>query len=60
MKDLLLRARVVIRTSKIKIPGRRWTDYVKNLHLKACYFSSFSKSVNQIGVVVVAVAVVVP
>ena len=30
MKDLLLRARVVVRTSKIKIPRGRVADYVKN------------------------------
>ena len=51
MEDLLLRARVVIRTSKVKIPGRCWTDYVKNLHQKACGTCStiiFPRSVNQI------------
>ena len=36
MKDLLLRARVVVRTSKMKISCRRAADYVKKLHQKAC------------------------
>ena len=36
MKDLLLSARVVVRTSNIKIPCRRLADYVKTLHQKAC------------------------
>ena len=35
MKDLLLRLRVVIRTSNAKI-SRRLADYVKKLHQKAC------------------------
>ena len=30
MKDLLLRARVVVRTSKMKISRRHLADYVKN------------------------------
>ena len=30
MKDLLLRARVVLRTSKMRISRRRLADYVKN------------------------------
>ena len=36
MEDLLLRARVVVRTSKMKISRRRLADYVKKLHQKAC------------------------
>ena len=34
MKDLLLRARVVVRTSNMKISSRRLVDYVKTLHHK--------------------------
>ena len=34
MKDLLLRVRVVVRTSNIKISRRRLADYVKTLHKK--------------------------
>ena len=36
MKDLLLRARVVVRISKMKISRRRLPGYVKTLHHKAC------------------------
>ena len=36
MKDLLLRARVVVRTSNMKISRLRLPDYVKTLHQKAC------------------------
>ena len=36
MKELLLRARVVVRSSNMKISRRRLADYVKNLHQKAC------------------------
>mgnify|MGYP000418142541 CR=1 FL=1 len=36
MKDLLLRARAVFRTSNMKISRRRLTGYVKALHQKAC------------------------
>ena len=36
MKDLLLRAPVVVRTSNMKISRRRLADYVKTLHQKAC------------------------
>ena len=35
MKDLLLRARVVVRTSNMKISRGRLADYVKTLHQKA-------------------------
>jgi len=35
MKDLLLRARFVVRTSNMKISRRRLGDYVKTLHQKA-------------------------
>ena len=34
MKDLLLRARVVVRASNMKISRRRLADYVKTLHQK--------------------------
>ena len=34
MKDLLLRARVVVRTSNMKISRCRLADYVKTLHQK--------------------------
>ena len=34
MKDLLLRARVVVRTSNMKRSRRRLADYVKTLHKK--------------------------
>ena len=36
MKDLLLRACVVVKTSNMKISRRRLADYVKTLHQKAC------------------------
>ena len=36
MKVLLLRARIVVRTSNMKISRRRLADYVKTLHQKAC------------------------
>ena len=36
MKDLPLRAWVVVRTSKMKISRSRLADYVKTLHQKAC------------------------
>ena len=36
MKDLLLRARVVVRTSKMKISRRCLANYVKQLRRKAC------------------------
>ena len=51
MKDLLLRARVVVRTSDMKISRRRSVDYVKTLHQKACRTCStiiFLHSTNQI------------
>ena len=51
MKDLLLRARVVVRTSNMKISRRRLADYVKTLHQKACCTCSrilFLHSTNQI------------
>ena len=55
MKDLLLRARVVVRTSNMKISRRYLPDYVKTLHPKACSTNIFLHSTNQIidcGVVV--------
>ena len=36
MKDLLLRARVVVRSSNMKIPQRRLADYVIFFYQKAC------------------------
>ena len=50
-KDLLLQARVVVRTSNMKISRRRLSDYVKTLHQKACRTCStiiFLHSTNQI------------
>jgi len=50
MKDLLLRARVVVRTSNMKISRRRLADYVKTLHQKArctCSTIIFLHSINQ-------------
>ena len=50
MKDLLLRARVVFRTSKLKISRRRLADYVKKIAPKSVpleqhdYSSSFNQS----------------
>ena len=35
-KDLLVQARVVIRTSNVKISRHRLAEYVKALHQKAC------------------------
>jgi len=51
MKDLLLRARRVLKTSKVKISRRRLADYVKKLHQKACQTHTtiiFLHSTNQI------------
>ena len=51
MKDSLLRARVVFRTSNINISRRRLADYVKKLHQKVCHTCStiiFPHSTNQI------------
>ena len=51
MKDLLLWARVVVRTWKIKFSGRRLLDTAKKLHQKACRTGStifFPRSTNQI------------
>ena len=51
MKDLLLRACVVVRTSNMKISRRRLADYVQTLHQKACRTCStiiFLHSTNQI------------
>ena len=51
MKDLLLRARAVVRTSNMKISRRHLADYVKTLHQKACRMCStiiFLHSTNQI------------
>ena len=50
MKNLLLRARDVDRTSKIKIPRRRLTEYVETSQQKACRTCStiiFPRSTNQ-------------
>ena len=49
-KDFLLRARVVVRTSRLKISRRRLADYEELLYQKACvhvqhdYFSSNNQS----------------
>ena len=51
MKDLPLRARVVVRTLNMKISRRRLADFVKTLHQKACRTCStiiFPHSTNQI------------
>ena len=51
MKDLLLRAWVVVRTAKRKILRRRLADYVKTFHQKVCRTCStilFPHSTNQI------------
>ena len=51
MKDLLLRTRVVDRTSNMKISRCRLADYVKTLHQKVCGTCStiiFLHSTNQI------------
>ena len=51
MKDLLLQARVVVRTSNMKISRCRLADYVQTLHQKACCTCStiiFYHSTNQI------------
>ena len=51
MKDLLLRAPVVVRTSNMKISRRHLADYVKTLHQKACHRCStitFLHSTNEI------------
>jgi len=39
MNHLLLRARVVVRFSNMKISRRRLADYTKKLHQKAIIFS---------------------
>ena len=51
LKDLVLRAHVVLRTSKMEVSRLRLADYVKNLHQKACRTCStiiFPQSTNQI------------
>ena len=51
MKNLLLRACVVVRTSNMKISRRPLADYVKTMHKKACRTCStiiFPHSANQI------------
>ena len=40
VKDLLLQARIVVRTSNVKISRRRLADYIKALHQKACHTCS--------------------
>ena len=66
MIDLLLRARVVVRTSKMKISRRRLTDYAKKIapksvpHVQHDYFPSFNQAIKSlICGVVVAVTVVI-
>ena len=51
MKDSLLRARVVVRTSNMKISRRHLADYVRQQiapksvpHVQHDYFSSFNQS----------------
>jgi len=63
-ENLLLRARVVVRTSKLKIPRRRLADYVKNctkkrLALAARLFFLIQPITSLICGVVVTVAFVV-
>ena len=51
IRPLLLRARVVVRTSNMKISRRRLADYVKTLHQKECCTCSiiiFLHSTNQV------------
>ena len=48
MKDLLLRVRVVVRTSNMKFSPLRLADYVKSLHQKACRTWSTIKSLHNI------------
>ena len=47
-KDLLLRARVVVKTSNMKISRRCLADYVKTLHQISCSTIIFLHSTNQI------------
>ena len=42
MKDLLLRARVVVRTSNMKISRRRLANYIKTLAMVMNLYSAFS------------------
>ena len=51
VRDLLLRARIVVRTSNMKISRRHLADYVKTLLQKACHtccMITFPHSTNQI------------
>ena len=51
MKDFLLRARVIVRTSNLKISRRRLADYVVKLNQEVCRTCStiiFPHSTNQI------------
>ena len=51
MKDLLLQACVVVRTSNMKTSRRHLADYVKTMHQKACRTCStiiFPRSTNQV------------
>ena len=60
MKDLLLRALIVVETSKRKIQRRRLADDVKKLHKKACHTCStiiFPHSLICGNVVVIAVVI---
>ena len=64
MKDLLLRARVVVRTENMKISRRYLADYARKLHQSACRTCSTIFFLTQpikslICDVVVAVAVVI-
>ena len=48
MKDLLLRARIFVTTSNMKISRCHLADYIKTLHQKACSMIIFPHSANQI------------
>lgn len=46
MKDLLLRAQLVVRTSNLKTARRRLADYVIEMDLHACRTITFLHSTN--------------
>ena len=63
MKDLLLQARIVVRTSNVKISRRHLVDYVKKLRQRACRTCSaiiFLEPIKSLicGVVVVVAVVI--
>jgi len=47
MKNLLLQAHVVVRTSKMKISRCQLADFVENFHQKACTTIIFPCPTNQ-------------